>query len=157
MADPEEQTPYAEVLALQRAGVVSEAIVAKLKARGLDPEQIELLLAAVATPVAPPPEPEPALSHVPVALAPPPEQTCSRCGTFLEVKTYQLVRSPSGNQAWTALVAWALGLFVVAALGGFFLVSYHLRGQRLPSPVVVIHALVAVAAFLLLLAGIMAV
>ena len=57
----------------------------------------------------------------------------------------------------TSLVAWATGLFVVAALGGFFLVSYHLRGQRLPSPVVVIHALVAVAAFLLLLAGIAAV
>jgi len=57
----------------------------------------------------------------------------------------------------TTSIAWALGLFVVAALGGFFLFSYHLRGQRLPSPVVVIHALVAVAAFLLLLAGIMAV
>ena len=57
----------------------------------------------------------------------------------------------------TSSVAWALRLLVVAALGGFFLVSYHLRGQRLPSPVVVIHALVAVAGFLLLLAGIMAV
>lgn len=45
----------------------------------------------------------------------------------------------------------ALGLFVVAALGGFFLFSYHLRGRRLPSPVVIIHALVAVAAFGLLL------
>ncbi len=57
----------------------------------------------------------------------------------------------------TSFIAWALGLFVVAALGGFFLVSFHLRKLRLPSPVVVIHALVAVAAFLLLLAGIMAV
>ncbi len=54
-------------------------------------------------------------------------------------------------------IAWALGLFVVAALGGFFLVSYHVRELRLPSPVVVIHAAVAVVAFLLLLAGIMAV
>jgi len=57
----------------------------------------------------------------------------------------------------TSFIAWALGLFVVTALGGFFLVSFHLRKLRLPSPVVVIHALVAVAAFLLLLAGIMAV
>lgn len=54
-------------------------------------------------------------------------------------------------------IAWALGLFVVAALGGFFLVSYHVRGLRLPSPVVLIHGAVAVVAFLLLLAGIMAV
>lgn len=53
-------------------------------------------------------------------------------------------------------VGWALGLFVVAALGGFFLVSFHVRNKRLPSPVVVIHALVAVVAFLLLLAGIFA-
>lgn len=51
-------------------------------------------------------------------------------------------------------VAWALGLFVVAALGGFFLVSYHIRGQRLPSKVVVIHAIAAVVAFVLLLIGI---
>lgn len=57
--------------------------------------------------------------------------------------------------AGTAL-AWALGLFVVAALGGFFLVSFHLRQKRLPSPVVVIHALVAVIAFVLLLGGIFA-
>lgn len=46
----------------------------------------------------------------------------------------------------------ALGLFIAAALGGFLLFSFHLRGKRLPSPVVVIHALAAVAAFGLLAA-----
>lgn len=45
----------------------------------------------------------------------------------------------------------ALGLFVVAALGGFVLFSFHLRKKTLPMGVVVIHALVAVAAFLILL------
>ena len=45
----------------------------------------------------------------------------------------------------------SLGVFVLAALGGFFLFSFQLRQQRLPSPVVVIHALVAVTGFLLLL------
>jgi hypothetical protein len=54
------------------------------------------------------------------------------------------------------LPAWALGLFVVAALGGFFLFSYHIRGRPLPSKVVVIHATVAIVAFVLLLAGIAA-
>jgi hypothetical protein len=53
----------------------------------------------------------------------------------------------------SVLLYWALGLFVAAALGGFFLVSFHVRRQRLPSAVVVVHALVAVSAFLLLLAG----
>lgn len=53
-----------------------------------------------------------------------------------------------------AYLGWALGLFVVAALGGFFLLSVYLRGKRLPGTVVVVHGLVAVVAFLLLLAGI---
>jgi hypothetical protein len=51
----------------------------------------------------------------------------------------------------------ALGLFVLAALGGFFLFSFHLRKLRLPSPVVVIHALVAVAAFGLLIGAVLGV
>lgn len=44
----------------------------------------------------------------------------------------------------------ALGLLVVAALGGFVLVSFHARNQRLPSLLVVGHALLAVAGFLTL-------
>ena len=72
--------------------------------------------------------------------------------TALGILLWAVVTSGLGG-----LVAWALGLFVAAALGGFFLVSYHLTKRRLPSPVVVIHALVAVVAFLLLVAGIMSV
>ena len=72
--------------------------------------------------------------------------------TALVILLWAVVQTGSGGP-----VAWALGLFVVAALGGFFLVSYHVRKQRLPSPAVVIHAVVAVAAFVLLLAGIAAV
>ncbi len=44
-------------------------------------------------------------------------------------------------------------LFVVAALGGFVLFANHLRGKPLPTPLIVIHGLVAVIAFLLLLKG----
>lgn len=44
----------------------------------------------------------------------------------------------------------ALILFIVAALGGFLLFAFHLQKKRLPSLVVVVHALVAVAAFLIL-------
>ena len=43
-------------------------------------------------------------------------------------------------------------LFVIAALGGFYLFSHQLRERRLPSGVVLIHGGAAVAAFLLLLA-----
>jgi hypothetical protein len=50
-----------------------------------------------------------------------------------------------------AKAAYALILFVGAALGGFYLFSFHLRKKALPSPVVIIHALVAVIAFGLLL------
>lgn len=41
----------------------------------------------------------------------------------------------------------ALGLFVVAALGGFTLFSFHLRSKPLPVAIVVVHGLVAVIAF----------
>jgi hypothetical protein len=45
----------------------------------------------------------------------------------------------------------ALGLFLVAALGGFVLFSFHLRRRALPTPLVAIHGLAAVVAFVLLL------
>ena len=69
--------------------------------------------------------------------------------TALVILLWVVVRAGSGG-----LVAWALGLFVLAALGGFFVFSYHIRGRRLPAPGVVVHAVVAVTAFVLLLAGI---
>lgn len=49
--------------------------------------------------------------------------------------------------------AIALGLLVVAALGGFALLSSHLRSRKLPSGLVVGHALLAVAGFATLLAA----
>jgi hypothetical protein len=42
---------------------------------------------------------------------------------------------------------------VVAALGGFALLGSHVQGKRLPSALVVGHALLAVAGFLTLLAA----
>jgi len=48
----------------------------------------------------------------------------------------------------------ALGLFVIAALGGFFLASFHYRKQLPPSAVVVVHAVVALAGFGALLVAI---
>ncbi|MEO8016849.1 MAG: hypothetical protein ABI769_03470 [Pseudomonadota bacterium] len=47
----------------------------------------------------------------------------------------------------------ALGLLVAAALGGFVLLSFHLRGRALPTGLVVGHALLAVAGFVLLVAA----
>lgn len=41
----------------------------------------------------------------------------------------------------------AVIILVVAALGGFFLFSFHLKNKVPPKPVVVIHALAAVAGF----------
>jgi len=53
-------------------------------------------------------------------------------------------------------VTAALGLLVVAALGGFYLASLHLRGTVAPKAVVFIHAGVAVAGFLTLLSAVLA-
>ena len=46
----------------------------------------------------------------------------------------------------------SLGLFVLAALGGFVLLTMHLSGRKIPLSIVGIHASVAVIAFLLLAA-----
>jgi hypothetical protein len=54
-----------------------------------------------------------------------------------------------GQQASGATTA--LVLFVIAALGGFVLFLHHLRKVALPVWLVVVHALVAVTAFLILL------
>jgi len=58
----------------------------------------------------------------------------------------------TGNEP-PAHAALALALLAVAALGGFFLASYHLRKQPGPRAVVLIHAGVAVVGFLLLAGG----
>lgn len=47
-------------------------------------------------------------------------------------------------------VTAALALLVVAALGGFYLASIHLKGKLAPKGVLVVHAGVAVAGFLTL-------
>ncbi len=58
--------------------------------------------------------------------------------------------------ASTGRVTAALGLLVVAALGGFYLASIHLRGKVAPRAVVFVHAGVAVAGFLTLLSVVLA-
>jgi hypothetical protein len=45
----------------------------------------------------------------------------------------------------------ALIVFIVAAIGGAILFSFHLRSQPLPVPLVLGHGLLAVVAFVLLL------
>ena len=47
----------------------------------------------------------------------------------------------------------SLVLFILAALGGFVLFSFFARKQKLPTPLVLVHGIAAVAAFLLLLIG----
>ena len=49
---------------------------------------------------------------------------------------------------------WALVVFGVAALGGLYLVSHHMRQKPLPNGVIIVHALVAVVAFLILLTAV---
>jgi hypothetical protein len=50
----------------------------------------------------------------------------------------------------------ALGLLVVAALGGFYLASIHARKAVAPKAVVLVHASVAVIGFLVLLTVVLA-
>ena len=58
-----------------------------------------------------------------------------------------------GSYEVAKIVPIALLILVIAALGGFYLASYHLRKTSPPKGVVLIHAGVAVIGFLLLLGG----
>jgi hypothetical protein len=63
--------------------------------------------------------------------------------------------------AWPVLDGSALDLrsalivLVAAALGGFFLVSFRLRGKPLPSAVVLVHGAVAATGLVLLLVNLL--
>lgn len=52
------------------------------------------------------------------------------------------------------LATTALIVFVVAALGGFYLASFHLRDDRRPTPLVIGHGLIAVVGFVMLLVAV---
>ncbi len=57
----------------------------------------------------------------------------------------------------SARVTAALAILILAALGGFFLASIHLRGRVAPKAVVFVHAGVAIAGVLTLLSAVLAV
>jgi len=58
-----------------------------------------------------------------------------------------------GTEEGQGIIPIALLILVIAALGGFFLASYHARKTSPPRPVVFIHAGAAVIGFLLLAGG----
>lgn len=62
-----------------------------------------------------------------------------------------VVGASAGSAAASTAAIVALVGFIVAALGGFFVFSFHLRKKALPIPPMIVHALVAVASFLVLL------
>jgi hypothetical protein len=67
----------------------------------------------------------------------------------LLIVIYAAVTAGISHAALTALI-----ILVIAALGGFYLASIHLRSTVAPKPVVFIHAGVAVIGFLTLLGAV---
>lgn len=66
---------------------------------------------------------------------------------------FVLLHLMNGGAPQSVLIGFVA--LVVAALGGFFLASFHLRNKLPPKAVVVIHAVVAVAGFLTLLSTVL--
>ena len=62
-----------------------------------------------------------------------------------------IVAVAPGAAQWARI---SLGIFVVAALGGFLLFSFHLRRRALPVPIIGMHGFIAVIAFVILLLAI---
>jgi len=69
--------------------------------------------------------------------------------TGLVLLIYEVLMGLGAGTAKIALI-----ILIVAALGGFYLLSFHIKKQQHPRAVIVIHALVAVIGFLTLLAAI---
>lgn len=49
----------------------------------------------------------------------------------------------------------SLGLFVIVAMGGFALFSFHLRNKSLPNALIAVHGLGAVITFIILLMAVL--
>lgn len=62
-----------------------------------------------------------------------------------------LLLSQAINSGWPGTLSASLALLIIAALGGFYLASIHLRGNVAPKGIVLIHAGAAVAGVLSLL------
>lgn len=66
--------------------------------------------------------------------------------TGLALLAAALAKAPENNTVMLSLV-----LFVIAALGGFTLASYHVRKRLPPKGTLVLHAVMAVSGFLVLI------
>jgi hypothetical protein len=71
-------------------------------------------------------------------------------GLFAAAGLVMLLTVVFGGPAATSIQITLL-LFVVAAIVGFALFYHHLKGRALPIPTMLIHALIAVVAFVILL------
>lgn len=77
-------------------------------------------------------------------------------GIFAAAGFVLLIVAMVGATATGVALNAALILFIVAAIGGAILFSFHLRAHPLPSPLVLGHGLLAIVAFVLLLSYIVA-
>ena len=87
---------------------------------------------------------------------PPPVAAAVLHGVFAVTATVVLLLGVLEVGLGATVHTWALVLFVLAALGGLYLVSFHFRGRPLPGGVIVLHAMIAVIAFLILLVAVFA-
>lgn len=70
-------------------------------------------------------------------------------GTFAIIALLILIAAVASNHGSTLLLV-SVGLFILAALGGFTLLSFDIRSKPIPKVVAIIHPLVAVSALVLL-------
>jgi len=76
-------------------------------------------------------------------------------GVFAASGLVLLILGLTGGAGAGSGIKLALGIFLVAAIGGFTLISYHLRSRPLPVPLVLVHGGVAAVAFVILLLSVL--
>ena len=85
-----------------------------------------------------------------------PRGWCRSCTHSLGAAGLVLVLLAVLGDEGSSFILASLLTLVAAALGGFFLVSFHLRKKLPPEAVVVMHAFLAIVGFGLLVTGVFA-
>lgn len=74
-------------------------------------------------------------------------------GCFAFIALLVFISAVVGGHTSTMLLT-SLGLFILAALGGFTLLSFDLRNKPIPKAFAIVHPLIAISALVLLIAAV---
>ena len=81
--------------------------------------------------------------------------TAASCHGGLSIVGVTLLWVAAYNGGYEGILVWSLGLFILAALGGTWLLyGFQLKNRKLPLGIILTHGFIAVVAFVILLVAV---